>query len=350
MSMILATLFLFAIPRIMPYNYSIVINNTLCHISALGGSVKVNFKNEESKVIAAYIAICIIWGSTYLAIRIGVSAFPPELFAGIRFFTAGALMLFYARLRGLKFPSNLTSIRNQSIVGLFLLFGGNGLVVWAEQWVHSGITALLVATIPLFMAVIELFIPGRPKIEFKGWLGLFIGFSGVAMLVLSNSGEGSIDIKGAIVLLAAAFFWAMGSVYSKGFKPTGSMLVNISIQMLAGGVALLILGISLGELSRVSISAKGIGALLYLIIFGSLLGYSSYIYVLEKWPTAKAGTYAYINPPVAVLLGALILGEPFTFTVLISTVIILSGVLLVQLSKTKIKEKENAAKEDSIVN
>ena len=297
------------------------------------------FKNDESKVIAAYITVCILWGSTYLAIRIGVSAFPPELFAGIRFFIAGLLMLIYGRLRGFEFPSNLTGIRDQSIVGLFLLFGGNGLVVWAGQWVHSGITALMVATIPLFIVIIELFIPGRPKIELKGWLGLLIGFSGVAMLVLSNSGAGSINAKGAIVLLAASFFWAMGTVYSKSFKPEGSMIVNIGIQMLAGGIALLILGISLGELPRVSVSSKGIGALLYLIVFGSLLGYSSYIYVLEKWPAAKAGTYAYVNPPVAVLLGALILKESFTLTVLLATVVILSGVLLVQLSKIKSKDK-----------
>lgn len=293
------------------------------------------FKNEESKVIAAYIAVCILWGSTYLAIRIGVSAFPPELFAGIRFFIAGALMLLFARLRGLEFPTDITTIRDQSIVGLFLLLGGNGLVVWAEQYVHSGVASLLVATVPLFMAVIELFLPGRPRIDLKGWLGLLIGFSGVAMLVLSNSGEGSVEVKGAVALLIAAFLWSIGSVYSKGFKPTGSVVANIGIQMLAGGIGLLLVGILLGELPRVSLSTKGIGAMLYLIVFGSWVGYSSYIYVLQKWPAAKAGTYAYVNPPVAVFLGALILGEPFTLTVLFSTVVILTGVLLVQLSKTK---------------
>ncbi|NLK35909.1 MAG: EamA family transporter [Gracilibacteraceae bacterium] len=304
------------------------------------------FKNEESKAIAAYVAVCILWGSTYLAIRIGVSAFPPELFAGMRNLIAGTILLFYARLRGLEFPSNLTDIRNQSIVGLFHLFGGNGLVVWVEQWAHSGITSLLVSTSPLFIAIIELLIPGRPRMEFKGWLGLLIGFSGVAILVLSDSGAGNINIKGAVLLLIAAFLWAMGSVYSKTFKTTGSMIANISIQMLAGGTALLILGISLGELSRISISAKGIGALLYLIVFGSLLGYSSYIYILKKWPAAKAGTYAYINPPVAVLLGFLILGEPLNITILFSTIVILAGVLLVQLSK--INSNSEAAKgEDS---
>ena len=300
-----------------------------------------NIKNEESKVIAAFVAVCIVWGSTYRAIRIGVSAFPPELFAGIRFLIAGALLLLYSRIKGLEFPANLTSVRDQSIVGLFLLFGGNGLVVWAEQWVRSGIASLLLATIPLFMAVIELLLPGRPRIDFKGWLGLLIGFSGVAMLVLSDSGEGSVDIKGAMLLLTAAALWATGSVYSKSFKPTGSMFVNIGIQMLAGGTALTTLGILMGELPRVSFSIKGIGALLYLIFIGSLVGYSSYIYILQKWPAAKAGTYAYVNPLVAVLLGTLVLGEPFTLTVVISTAVILTGVLLVQLSKTKSSAKTN---------
>ena len=196
------------------------------------------FKNEESKVISAYIAVCIIWGSTYLAIRIGVSAFPPELFAGARFLVAGAILLIYARLRGLDFPSDTASFRNQSVIGLFLLFGGNGLVVWAEQWVHSGIASLLVATVPLFMALIELFLPKRPRMDFKGWLGLLIGFSGVAMLVLSNSGEGRIEIKGVAALLAASILWALGSIYSKSIKATGSMIVNIGIQMLAGGCGL----------------------------------------------------------------------------------------------------------------
>lgn len=305
------------------------------------------FKNEESKVLAAYIAVCILWGSTYLAIRIGVSAFPAILFAGIRFVIAGVFLLLFAHLRGLAFPTNLTSVRNQCIVGLLLLLGGNGLVVWAEQYVHSGVASLLVATVPLFMALIELLIPGRPRIDFKGWLGLLIGFSGVAMLVLSNSGDGSVEIKGFVALLIAAFLWSVGSVYSKGFKPTGSVITNIAIQMLSGGIALMIVGIALGELPRVSLSTKGIGALLYLIVFGSWIGYSSYIYVLQKWPAAKAGTYAYVNPPVAVFLGALILGEPFNLTVLLSTVVILAGVLLVQLSKTKSSLKVEIKEEDS---
>ncbi|MGE5678086.1 MAG: EamA family transporter [Pseudomonadota bacterium] len=305
-------------------------------------------KNEESKVIAAYIAVCILWGSTYLAIRIGVSAFPPELFAGIRFLAAGSVMLLYAKFSGMDFPKDIKSIRDQSIVGLFLLLGGNGLVVWAEQWAHSGFTSLLVATTPLFMAVIELFIPGRPRIDLKGWFGLLIGFSGVALLVLSGSGTGSSNLMVSAVILLAAACWAIGSVYSKGFTTTGSVVANIGVQMLAGGIGLCIVGTALGELGRISLSVKGIGAMLYLIIFGSLIGYSSYIYILQKWPAAKAGTYAYINPPVAFLLGALVLGEPFTVTMLFSTIIILAGVILVQLSKTKGTVSASGKKDSSL--
>lgn len=293
-------------------------------------------RNEKNKVVAAYLAVCILWGSTYLAIRIGVSDFPPELFAGIRFIIAGALMLLYTGFKGLALPKDINSIRNQAIVGSFLLLGGNGLVVFAEQWVNSGVASLLVATVPLFMALIELFIPGRPKMDFKGWIGLMIGFAGVALLVFSNSHTGSIDIKGAVLLMVASLSWAIGSVYSKSFKPTGSMFGNIGIQMLAGGIGLTITGLLLGEASHLQFSPKALGAMLYLILFGSMLGYSSYVYVLQKWPAAKAGTYAYVNPPVAVLLGTVVLDEPFSLSILASTVVILLGVLMVQLSKTTI--------------
>lgn len=303
-------------------------------------------RSEKNRVIAAYVAVCVLWGSTYLAIRIGVSDFPPELFAGIRFTITGILMLLFVKLRGLAFPENVATIRNQAIVGLFLLLGGNGLVVFAEQWVHSGVASLLVATVPLFMALIELFIPGRPRIDFKGWIGLLIGFAGVALLVFSNSHTGSVDIKGAALLMAASLCWAIGSVYSKSFKPTGSLFGNIGIQMLAGGLGLTTTGLLLGEASRLQFTPKAAWAMLYLIFFGSILGYSSYVYVLQKWPAAKAGTYAYVNPPVAVLLGAVVLGEPFSLSILTSTIVILLGVLMVQLSKTTVSPPRSTAAQE----
>lgn len=294
-------------------------------------------KREEVKVILAYIAVCIIWGSTYLAIRIGVSAFPPELFAGIRFLIAGSFMMMFAYIKRQNFPGTLTDVRRQAIIGIFLLVGGNGIVVWAEQWVYSGIASLLLAIGPLFNAILELILPNGPRISLKGWLGLFMGFGGVALLVLLDSGTKAVDVPGILLLLLAAFFWSLGSVYSQRFKPSGSTVMNIGIQMLSGGIVLTVIGVLLGETARMHLTFKGIGAIAYLIVFGSILGYSSYIYVLQKWPASKAGTYAYVNPVVGVFLGAVVLGEPVSPNIIIPAVIILSGVILVQLSKTRRK-------------
>jgi drug/metabolite transporter (DMT)-like permease len=295
------------------------------------------FKNEDNKVFLAYIAVCILWGSTYLAIRIGVGEFPPTIFAGIRFLVAGSLMLAFSVYKGLKLPVSLSEVLKISVVGLFLLLGGNGCVVWAETRIHSGMASLIVATVPLFMALIELVLPNRPKLNVKGWLGLLIGFGGVALLVIPNSSKTSTDIIGIILLLAGAFSWAVGSVYSKSFKASSSIIPNIAIQMLAGGLGLSIVGAFFGEFSYIHVTSRGLGAMLYLIFFGSIVGYSCYVYILQKWPATKAGTYAYVNPLVAILLGALILNEPISISVVLSTAVILGGVVLVQTSKTKVK-------------
>jgi drug/metabolite transporter (DMT)-like permease len=293
------------------------------------------FKNEDNKVFLAYIAVCILWGSTYLAIRIGVGEFPPTIFAGIRFLVAGSIMLAFSVIKGLKLPVSISEVMKISVVGLFLLLGGNGCVVWAETRIHSGMASLIVATVPLFMALIELVLPNRPKLSSKGWLGLFIGFGGVALLVFPNSSETSTDIVGIMLLLAGAFSWAVGSVYSKSFKASSSIIPNIAIQMLAGGLGLSLVGAFWGEFSAIHVTSKGVSAMLYLIFFGSIIGYSCYVYILQKWPATKAGTYAYVNPLVAILLGALILNEPISISVVLSTAVILGGVVLVQTSKTK---------------
>lgn len=295
-----------------------------------------NIKTEERKTILAYLAVCIFWGSTYLAIRIGVSELPPTIFAGIRFIIAGGLMLGYAKFKGLAMPKNSSEVLKIAIVGIFLLVGGNGCVVWAETRLSSGIASLMVATVPLFMAIIESLIPSKAKLNKKGWLGLIIGFAGVAYLVLSDWNNTSVDIIGMMLLITGAFSWALGSVYSKSFTSTASTITNIAIQMLSGGICLSIIGTFLGEFQRVHITPKGIGALLYLVVFGSIIGYSCYIYILQKWPAAKAGTYAYVNPPVAVVLGAIILGEVISIKIVLATIIILCGVILVQRSKIKV--------------
>ena len=292
------------------------------------------YDKEEQKNILAFLCVCIVWGSTYLAIRIGVSAFPPALFAGFRFLLAGLIMIIYAKIKGLEFPDKL-NVKKLSVVGLLLLVGGNGLVVLASQWVHSGITSLIVASMPIFMALFELPLPGGSRLRSRGWFGLLLGFSGVVLLVTSSSGAGAINVRGALVLVCATMFWSIGSVYSKQFKSNGSVVTHIGIQMLAGGIVLTTIGMFLGELSRVNLSLKGIGSILYLAIFGSVLAYSCYIYILMRWPAAKAGTYAYVNPLVAIFLGYLVLKEPISLNVVICTGIILVGVSLVQTSKLK---------------
>ena len=298
---------------------------------------------EEIKVVGAYIVVCIIWGSTYLGIRIGVSDFPPELFSGIRNLVAGSIILMYARVKGLEFPKSRTDIRRLATVGFMLLCGSMGLISWAEQWVHSGVVSLMVASSPLMMALIETIVFKENTLGIKGWAGLLIGFGGVGFLVMSASGTGSIDIFGSILVMLAAFFWSSGSVYSKRFKAAGSVVTHIGIQMLAGGVGLTTAGLLLGEASRVRFTVKSMAAMAYLIIFGSILAYSCYIYVLGKWPSSRAGTYAYVNPLVAVTLGFLVLGEPITYHTIISMVVILGGVLMVQVSQASRQRKEQNA-------
>lgn len=307
-----------------------------------------NSKKEEKQIILAYIAVCIFWGSTYLAIRIGVGELPPTIFAGIRFIIAGSLMLGYAKFKGLAMPKNSSEMLKISIVGIFLLVGGNGGVVWAETRVSSGIASLMVATVPLFMAIIESLLPSKPKLNKKGWLGLLIGFAGVAFLVLSDFNKTIVDIIGMALLIIGALSWASGSVYSKSFTSSASTVSNIAIQMLSGGICLAIIGGVLGEFQKAQFTPKGIGALLYLVVFGSIIGYSCYIYILQKWPAAKAGTYAYVNPPVAVILGAIVLDEAISLKIVLATIIILFGVILVQRSKVNVVSSKSTESLNSI--
>ena len=215
----------------------------------------------------------------------------------------------------------------------------NSLVLAAEMRVNSSTAALLIATIPIFMALIELFIPGGSRINLFGWIGMLIGFAGVGILSLSG-GELDTDMIGIILLILAGFAWAAGSVYSKRTAFKGSIVVQIGVQMLSGGLLQTIMGIATGEAARLNPEPSGIWALLYLIMMGSLVGYTSYIYLINVWPISKAGTYAYINPIVAMFLGWLFLGEPVTARMIVSAAFILAGVLVVQKSRVVEKAEE----------
>lgn len=290
--------------------------------------------------LLAYILVSIIWGSTYLAIRVGVQSFPPFLFGGIRFMIAGTMILLFAYFKKLEFPKERIDYIKISVVGLFLLTISNSLVLTAEMRVNSSTAALLFAMTPIFIAIIEQFIPSGSRISLFGWLGMLVGFVGVSILSFSSGGELDTDIMGIVLLILAGFAWATGSIYSKRTVFKGSIIVQMGVQMLSGGLVQFFMGIVTGEASRLNPEPSGIWALLYLIMVGSLVGYTSYIYLINVWPISKAGTYAYINPIVAMFLGWLLLGEPVTAKMIISAVLILAGVVIVQRSKVVEKVEE----------
>jgi drug/metabolite transporter (DMT)-like permease len=284
------------------------------------------------RVLIAYISVFFLWGSTYLAIRIGVRDIPPALLAGVRFVLSGSVLLLVAKLRGMPLPSRQEDIRVLFIVGLFLLVGGNGLVVWSEQWVPSGLAAVIVATVPLFMSSIDSLIPQGHRLSPVGWFGIVAGFTGVIVLVSPSLGLGGGEIirpAGIAGLMAASLLWSVGSVYSKHNPVKGDIFVNAGVEMLAGGIVLSAIAGVTGEFQHVRFTPQSTLALLYLIIFGSIVGFTAYGYLLRHVPPAKASTYAYINPIVAVILGAIILSEPIDARTIVATGIVLAGVGIV---------------------
>jgi len=294
-------------------------------------------KKREFWVILAFCVVSVVWGSTYIGIRIGVEDLPPELFMGTRFVVAGSIVLLFSRLRGMTFPNRRDAGR-YAVVGLFQISAAIGIIVYVEQWVHSGITSMIIASMPIFMALFEFFLPNRRRIEWKGWIGLVVGFGGVAILILTGSEAGSIDFLGAVLLILAAAFWAGGSVYSKSFPGSGSIVPRAGIQMLAGGAVQCIAGLIMGEAPKFHFTSSSFWAFIYLLVVGSFVGYGAFVYVMHHWPASKAGTYAYINPVVAVFLGVLILNEPLTLLMGVSAAITLGGVFLVQLSRYRSRD------------
>lgn len=283
-------------------------------------------------MLAAYATLCIVWGSTYLAIRIGVAVMPPALFAGIRFLIAGTLLVVIARaLRGplrIRPRDLLTNV----LVGLLLLFCGNGLVVWAEQFTPSGVAAIFVVTVTLWLALFDAVIPGSPaRPTWRQVIGLLLGFAGTLLLVGGRLGAlRDADWRGPLALTSGAAAWALGSVLSTRRPSEASPYLNAALQMLAGGAALALVGSVLGEWADVHLTARGLGALAYLVIFGSLVGYSSYVYVLRHLPPTVVGTSTYVNTVVAVILGWLILAEPITGRTVLSMLIVLGSVVWVR--------------------
>jgi drug/metabolite transporter (DMT)-like permease len=284
-------------------------------------------------VLLGFAAVYIVWGSTYLGIRVGVESFPPLILAGLRHLIAGLVLYPIFRWKTGIRPTT-AHWRTAAIAGFLLLFVGNGGVCWAEQTVPSGIAALLVATVSLWLVIVDWLRPGGVRPVTRVVAGLVLGFAGLVLLVgpAHLGGSERVDPRGAGVLVFASFAWACGSLYSKhGGMPSSAML-GVAMQSLAGGVTLLIASLLTGEFHALHLAAISLRSWLavgYLIVFGSGIGLSAYIYILQKSTAARVGTYAFVNPVVALFLGWLLIGETITLRTVLAAAVILTAVILV---------------------
>jgi drug/metabolite transporter (DMT)-like permease len=293
-------------------------------------------KASKAKLALAFASVYIVWGSTYLAIKFAVATIPPYLMSGGRFIVSGVILFAWSRWRGALAPTR-REWRDAAVVGTLLLACGNGAVGWAEQRVPSGITALLVASVPMWMVLIDWARPGgrRPTVIVS--VGLLIGLAGVAILAapgFSESGSGDGIGAGAIALILGSIAWAGGSIYSRQGARPSSAIMSTALQMIAGSFALFVIGILAGEPGRLhpdAVTMKSFLGWAYLVTFGSLVGFTAYGYLLRETTPAKATTYAYVNPIVAVLLGWALAGEAITTRTVIAAGIILASVAMISV-------------------
>jgi len=298
--------------------------------------------DNKAKLIIAFGLVYIIWGSTYLAIKFAIDSIPPFMMAGVRHIIAGLILFTYVKLK--ENPViRPRHVRSNSIIGGLLLLGGNGGVVWAEQIVPSGLASLLVSTVPIWILLINWLGFKNDKPSLKKTAGLVLGLTGLMFLIspMELLRAEAVNPIGALVLMGASLSWAAGSVYTNYAPMPKSKFAAISIQMLSGGIMLIIWSFIVGEyrlFNPGSVTLESVLALLYLIVFGSLIAYSAYIWLLHTAGPSLTSTYAYVNPVVAVFLGWLLASEPMNLRIIFSSVIIISAVALITTSQKKSAE------------
>ena len=284
------------------------------------------------KVVTAFAAVYVIWGSTYLGIRIAIETLPPFTMSGVRFLIAGTLLYLWSRSRGAPAPRPV-QWKHATLVGGLLFLGGNGGVVWAAQWVPSGLVALLVATAPFWIVLVHWLFAGGPRPGPLLVLGLLWGLAGMVLLIGSQDiRSDTAQLAGALVVIAGSFCWAMGSVVQRRLDLPRVGHMSTAMQMLTGGGLMLVAGVVLGEPGRIdvaAVSARSALAVLYLIFFGSMVAFSAYVWLLRVTTPARVGTYAYVNPVVALFLGWALAGETLTSRVLLAAAVILTAVMVI---------------------
>ncbi len=284
------------------------------------------------QLIAAFAAVYLIWGSTYLVIRVGVETLPPALFAGARFLPAAVLLLLFAFSRGARLPQKSRDWGVIAATAILMLVGGNGLVTWSEQWLESNQAALLVATSALWMTGLGALGPQGERPGMLAIAGLLLGFTGVGLLVSSGLESQAAPWFAYAAISLSPVLWAAGSILARRYPVATSPLMMAALQTLIAGVLLILIGLASGEAPRWNWNPQGLAALAYLAIFGSCVGYGAYIWLVHQVTPTQLGTYAYVNPAVAVLLGWWILDERLNLSQALGTLVILFGVLLVTLS------------------
>jgi drug/metabolite transporter (DMT)-like permease len=288
---------------------------------------------ERKLAYLAWITICVVWGTTYLAIRVALESLPVALLAGFRWTAAGIILTALLPLFGERLPPRSTwpSI---AFVGFLMNVVGNGCLVWSEQYVASGLTAVIVAMVPFWAVAVEALLPHGERLTGRTLLGLAAGFSGILILVwpsLTLSGRsGRMFVAGVLALQLGSLAWSIGTSFTKRRSIGASPLAMAAIQMIFSGVMLTIIGTALGEWSRVTFTPRTFGAMVYLTIAGSVVGYTAYVYTLKYLPVSTVSLYAYVNPIIAVILGTLILSEPFSLRIVIAAAMVFAGIAVVR--------------------
>ncbi len=287
------------------------------------------FRDHYRSAYLAWLAVCLLWGTTYLAIRIALETIPPATVGALRYLVAGVVLATVLRARGERLPGS-SHWGGLALLGFLMIAIGNGGVIWAEQWVPSGIAAVVVAASPFWMTGLEAALPGGERLTGRGLTGLVLGFLGILMLVWPELTAGGVLGRqftvGVIALQVACLGWALGSSYSRRLARKENALGAAAVQMIFGGLFMALAATLRGEWAQTTFTWRSGAAELYLIVFGSLFGYSAYVYALKHLPVSTVSLYAYVNPVIAVVLGTLVLGEPFGWRVVTAAGVVFAGV------------------------
>ena len=285
------------------------------------------FHDHDRAAYLAWLSVCVIWGTTYLGIRVALETIPPALVGAFRYLAAGAVLSAILIARGERLPGP-AHWKGLALLGFLMIALGNGGVIWAEQWVPSGIAAVVVAASPFWMTGLEAALGGE-RLSAQGVVGLVLGFLGILLLVWPELTAGGEFAIGVIALQVACIGWALGSSYSRRHAREENALGAAAVQMMFGGLIMLAAAVARGEFAELTFTWRTFAAELYLVVFGSLVGYSAYVYALKHLPVSTVSLYAYINPVIAVVLGTLLLGEPFGWRVVIAAAVVFAGVAVV---------------------